>query len=426
MIHHRTLIIGTQPFNKMVQSRAFDSYFHYWEKENLQQIFSDSRSPLKGHCGELYQITDHRLVSARTTKKDPGVIFVYKKLKQNWTGTESKHFAPKFKPPLLRLIRKRIWNRKFWITPKLNRWVEKFNPEIIFLSFSRDFFIFDISFYIAKKFNIPIIVSVADDYVFDKRFSIDPFYYVYRYIFKKTIKKLLSYKTYWMFESSKILKKYESEIKLISTVQYIGTSMKIETEPDIPEKIKTVRYFGNLEAGRLRALKQIAKAFEENDSSIILEIYTKDMGGSKPKKITKNMIMFPQINYEQVCKLTKTANVLLIVESFKSNHIREVRYSLSTKIADCLSSGKLVLAYGAKDTGALSFLTEQKCCLCATKKSDMMAMVRQICENPKSFSNVTKHGLDVCRSLFDVKKEAHKFESYTNFVVNDFAKREQK
>ena len=56
--HPRLLIVGTVPYNKKMQSRAFDAYFHQWEPENIVQVFSNPMTPQKGHCSELFQIKD--------------------------------------------------------------------------------------------------------------------------------------------------------------------------------------------------------------------------------------------------------------------------------------------------------------------------------------------------------------------------------
>ena len=83
--HRRVLIVGTVPYNEMSTSRAFDSYFHFWEKENLAQIFSNAKAPAKGHCGTLYQITDARMLKRRFDKKTKtGVIFNYEALNDGW------------------------------------------------------------------------------------------------------------------------------------------------------------------------------------------------------------------------------------------------------------------------------------------------------------------------------------------------------
>ena len=46
-MHPRVLIVGTVPYNTKLTSRAFDAYFHYWEKENIAQIFSNTKKPCK-------------------------------------------------------------------------------------------------------------------------------------------------------------------------------------------------------------------------------------------------------------------------------------------------------------------------------------------------------------------------------------------
>ena len=61
-MHPKLLIVGTVPYNRQLSSRAFESYFKNWEKENLAQIFSNPKEPIKGHCGTLYQITDKRML----------------------------------------------------------------------------------------------------------------------------------------------------------------------------------------------------------------------------------------------------------------------------------------------------------------------------------------------------------------------------
>ena len=64
-MNHRVLIVGTVPYNKATTARAFEAYFHGWEKACLAQIFSNTKKPAKGHCQTLCQITDQRMVLRR-------------------------------------------------------------------------------------------------------------------------------------------------------------------------------------------------------------------------------------------------------------------------------------------------------------------------------------------------------------------------
>ena len=150
-MHHRILIVGTVPYNKNMTSRAFDAYFHNWEKENIRQIFSNTKTPVKGHCGSLYQITDQYLLKKRLGKiNEIGKIFNYNELPDDWQNNDlevSNAFVDKLykigsrDTSIKHLARKWLWKKKYWNTEKLNNWLDEFKPECVFLAFSDDFFI---------------------------------------------------------------------------------------------------------------------------------------------------------------------------------------------------------------------------------------------------------------------------------------------
>ena len=81
MTHPRLLIVGTTPYSTKDQSRSFDAFFHYWEKENIAQIFCKPQSPVKGHCGTLFQITDDRMLQRWKGKRiKTGKVYNYDEL----------------------------------------------------------------------------------------------------------------------------------------------------------------------------------------------------------------------------------------------------------------------------------------------------------------------------------------------------------
>ena len=141
-MHPRVLIVGTVPYNKQMTSRSFDAYFHNWEKENLAQIFSHTKKPVKGHCGTFFQITDQRLIKKRFKKSiSTGCVYNDEELDTAWNDlkleTNSKVFSWLYKighkkTPLLFLIRRFVWKEKYWKTIELDEWLDKFNPECVF------------------------------------------------------------------------------------------------------------------------------------------------------------------------------------------------------------------------------------------------------------------------------------------------------
>lgn len=252
--HKRVLIIGTVPYNEMSTSRAFDSYFHFWEKENLAQIFSNAKTPAKGHCGTLYQITDARMLKHRFWKNmDTGRIFSYDELPDRWkdsslevgAGTSRLYRFGSRKSPLVYMLRKWIWKRKYWCTEKLLSWLDDFSPECVFLSFSDDFFIPQIALFVAERYNIPIVSSIGDDYYFNYKFSLSPLYNIYKLLYRKLIRKVFSRNGSAIYIGDKIRDKYNEVFGLDGKTVYLTSGIKRRPFRVISETNPKISYFGN-------------------------------------------------------------------------------------------------------------------------------------------------------------------------------------
>ena len=89
----KILIVGTTPYSKNTSARAFEAYFSGWERENLAQVFSNPKPPLKGHAEYFYQITDKRLLLRRffpETKIEKTLISAKEKI-ENILKSASDH-----------------------------------------------------------------------------------------------------------------------------------------------------------------------------------------------------------------------------------------------------------------------------------------------------------------------------------------------
>ena len=367
-IHPRVLIVGTVPYNKRSTSRAFEAYYHNWEKENLAQVFSNTRTPCKGHCGKLFQITDHRLLKRRFNKKtDTGKIFGYEDLPEEWVDNDLEIKSDSVKKmykigarhtPFTHLIRKAIWKKKFWCTEKFNKWLDEFNPECVFLSFSDDFFIPEIALYVAKRFNIPIVSSIGDDYYFNEHFSFSPFYLLYKKSYKRLIRKVLAYKGSAIYISDKIRDKYNSEFGLNGETVYLTSEIKRKEFEPVNKDNPVITYFGNIRMGRNISLNEIGYALGGINRDYRLEVYSGENDEKYYKIFDKNSFIkyCGAVPYSEVVKRMSESDITVIVEGFKNRDIAQSRYSLSTKAADALASGVAILTYGSEECGIVEYM----------------------------------------------------------------------
>ena len=217
-MHPRVLIVGTVPYNKRSTSRAFEDYFCNWEKENLAQIFSNTKKPCKGHCGTLFQITDQRMLKRWMSKSvETGVVFDYDELGSEWVNNDLEVGSSTIghmyrigskRTAFTHCLRGLLWRKKYWCTEKLNQWLDDFQPECVFLSFSDDFFIPQIALYVARRYDIPIVSSIGDDYFFNAQQTLSPFYHLYKSNYRKLIKNVLNWPGSAIYISDKIRDKY--------------------------------------------------------------------------------------------------------------------------------------------------------------------------------------------------------------------------
>ena len=392
--HPRLLIVGTVPYNTKSTSRAFDSYFHFWEKENLAQIFSDPKTPVKGHCGTLFQITDARLLQCwKGRKTETGQVYQYDDLPDSNESSDIVDDSRKAKKmyrfgsrhtAFTHLLRGLLWRKKLWCTPKLLKWLDDFAPECVFLSFSDDYFIPQIALFVARRYNIPIVSSTGDDYYFNLRFTLNPLYWLYKLTYRSLIRKVLSVKGSAIYISDKIRDKYNHEFGLDGETVYLYSTLKRKPFSPIDVKAPLITYFGNIRMGRNSSLNDIGNALGQIDPSYTLEVYSgeKDPKNTAVFKDNPNIRFGGSIPYEEVQKKMAASDVTVIVEGFEPEDIDCSRYSLSTKAADALASGATILAYGSAECGIISYMQSTHASFVCTDKAGLVQTLRDMLASP--------------------------------------------
>lgn len=422
MSHPRLLIVGTVPYNTQSTSRAFEAYFHNWEKENIAQIFSNQKSPVKGHCGTLYQITDYRLLQRWKGKKiETGVIYNYDELPDcneseervddSVNAQKAYRFGGKHSP-LTHLLRGLLWRKKLWCTEKLNKWLDDFRPEVVFLSFSDDYFISQIAYYVAKRYNIPIVSSIGDDYIFNYRFSLLPLYNLYKLTYRNHIKKVLSHKGSAIYISDKIRDKYNSEFGLDGETVYLTSTTSRKEFAYVNQDNPLITYFGNIQMGRNISLNEIGYALGKINPKYKLEIYSGETNPEYYKLFehNPNIIFGGRIPYEEVQKKMANSDVTVIVEGFREEDIYWSRYSLSTKAADALASGATILTYGSQECGIVEYMISTKASFVCTEKDQLENIIRSMLENKKLQKQFYNQQIVMTREHHNIQKSCEVFE----------------
>ncbi|MBO4693928.1 MAG: glycosyltransferase [Clostridia bacterium] len=386
----RVMIIGTVPYNKKSTSRAFDAYFHYFQKENIAQIFSNTKKPCKGHCGTLFQITDQRMLKRWLGKRiETGLIYNYDELEDEWNDTdleldsgaaEKAYRIGRKHTPFTHLLRGVLWQKRFWCTEKLNKWLDEFGPECVFLAFSDDFFIPKIALYVAKRYNIPIVSCIGDDYYFNGEKTLDPFYHLYKHNYRKLIDRVFTWPGSAIYISDKIRDKYNAEFGLDGETVYLASSIERKPFRVINKQAPVITYFGNIRMGRNNSLVDIGYALQKISSDYCLEVYSNEQDERFIEVFKDNpgIVFCGSVPYAQVQKRMAESDITVIVEGFDKKDVNLSRYSLSTKAADALASGATILVYGSLESGIIDYMRSTGAAMVCNNKKNLVSSVKKL------------------------------------------------
>lgn len=426
----KIVIVGTVPYNKQSPSRAFESYFHGWDPNCLIQIFSNPSLPTKGHCGELCQITDKRMLSRLFNNKTETAVFYSRddlpetvcisdlKQSDNKVVRWLQRFGVIHKGALSHLLREIVWKRKNWCSKSLVNWLDTFAPECVFLAFSDDFFILNIAIFISERYNIPIISCIGDDYYFNYIKTASPIYHLYKCQYRKKVREVFARKGSAIYIGDKIRDKYNREFGLHGETCYLTSDIQRRPFREINNTNPKICYFGNLLLGRNKSLVDIANALNTINKDYRIQVYSNDTDKIAWEMLVKhpNIVFHGSVPYTVVQNETITADLLLVVEGFEKKDVDITRYSLSTKVADSLSSGVPVFGYGSIECGAIEYLKECGCATVCTDKSDLIDQLNSI------LKNVEKQQENYRKSI-EIIENNHRL-AHSNKVFREIVERE--
>ena len=288
------------------------------------------------------------------------------------------------------------------------------------MSFSDDYFISQIAYYVAKRYNIPIVSSIGDDYIFNFHFSLNPLYLLYKLTYRSHIKKILAHKGSAIYISDKIRDKYNSELGLDGETVYLTSTTKRKQFAPVNTESPLITYFGNIRMGRNHSLNDIGYALGKINPNYKLEVYSgeKDDNVYGIFKNNPYVIYGGTISYEDVQNKMAKSDVTVIVEGFKVEDIDWSRYSLSTKAADSLASGATILTYGAAECGIIEYMQSTKASYVCTDKEKLIDTIREMLSTPERQKQYYTQQIAMTKEHHNLQKSCEIFRTVVERALN--------
>ena len=380
--------------------------------ENLAQLYLHTEVPTTDICTNYYRVTDFDMIKKR--KKDIGTVFgendIKKDLKSERVdeGKEAQIYSfGRKRKPYMYVGRNLLWSTKKWKNEKLLNWVKAFSPDVIFFASGDYVFSYKIAMELAEACDIPIVTYVCDDYYFLKRKSMSPLYYINRIWYKKTLNKLFSKHKNIISICDKITTDYSKEFGVISDT--IMTSSQVIPFENKETDGVVVSYLGILGYNRHIPLIEIGKALKNvSEGKIMIDVYSAENRTEILNMLTsENGINFcGSVSYDRVKEIMENSDILIHTESMDKENREKVKYSVSTKIADTLSCGRCLFAYGPSDVASIEYLKDNDCACVVTESDDLNNRLKEIIENTQKRQQYIDKALEIAKEKHNIDKNA--------------------
>lgn len=413
----KVLIVGHNPFNKeLPNGRTLYELFAKFNSNDIAELYLHPDQPTFDVCKKYYRITDLDVlkhffsgkVGKEITKSDS--VCSQSRNRVYAHGSKRKSYMV--------FLRNILWKYGRWFTKDLKKWVSSFQPDVIFFYSGNYIFSIDIALKLSKYYQIPIVSYIVDDYYFGNDLCGGVFGKINKALFDKKLNKLLDNR-YNICLNDYMKERYAKEFKGNFSVLYTVSSLTA-FECITPVKPIKMSFLGGIACDRYKSLIDIGRVIFEHHLPIEFTVYTRETREwlINPLKNAPGLTLHPALNYEEVIGTMNESHILVHVEGFSLEAQELVKYSLSTKIADTLSSNRCLLAYGPRNVASIEYLLDNKCAFVATDYTCLEKTLISLCDDINKINQNVVNALDVAKKNHRVEIATQKLNSVLQSAVS--------
>ena len=382
MEYPRVLVISNNSFSlSNSNGRTLGLLFKGWPKDKLAQFCITTDGPDWDICDNYFCASDKSVFKSLLTFRP-----VRRNDLKSYGETKRTSVKRHKRTAILSFARHLVWSFKGWRRGDFYRWVDEFSPDIILLQCGDTAFPHDLARRLARKYKAKLVLFNTEGVYFLKsKFLYDGFcdfifFPLYKSIFKRSYRKAMAVASYSFYLNELIKKDNDETFGVPGTVIYNTSSIKSELSQSEPKGHQPIiSYFGNMGYNRSKVLVEVAAVIKELDCGAIFDVYGKGyIDVVKRLEECKDMNYHGFIPYEEIVGVIQQSDIVLHVESQDPDVVESIKYGFTTKIADCLSSGKPFLLYSSRDIACAQYLIANDCAWFADTRESLKKAIISI------------------------------------------------
>lgn len=400
----KVLVISHNVFSAAESmGKTLSGYFSDFAPEELAQFYIHSQVPVVDMCHRYYRMTDKEAIKSMFGFRCGTAFDVTNIQKSRGSSrtdegvTATLYQKARKRTPAIYMARNLWWKLSRWNTKQFQNWLNEFNPECVFFASGDYGFMYDIAWKIASDRKIPLYIVCMDDYYFFNKNQDSLLGRWQHKQFMKSVKRAVAYSSKLFCICDKMSADYASFFQKPCVT--IHTPASIE-KPLAFKKKPQISYLGNLGFLRHQQLIAIGQALKklglEPDH---VDVYSTESRPEILEEMTEeNGIVFHgAVEADEVLKIMGESLAIIHTESFDEKTRQSVRYSVSTKIADSVSSGTCIFAYGPAEIASIDYLNRTDAAVCCTDKDDLPQKLNMLITDAQLRDVVVHNALKLAR-----------------------------
>ena len=399
----KVLVVSTNAWKENTGINTLIELFKCWDSNKIAQIYTKSTLPKTQICNIFFSISENAVMKSILRRN----IITGKIVRNEIIHTKTPNFEELQEQKLYSLrsgkvrslmavCREVVWKFGRWKTQELNKFIDDFNADVLFIPIYPTIYMGRIQKYIISRTKKPVVSYLADDNYTYKSINKNIVSLIHRFFLRKYVK-------YIIYHSSRVLviaPKQKEECDRIFGIDSVLITKGIDFEPfadyELNKPIKLV-YTGKLIIGRWKSLSAIADALGEinkNNTKAVLDIYTTDTLTNKQNHLLNRngCSVKGSLSLEEVKQVQKKADILVFVESLENKYKKKARLSFSTKITDYLKSGKCIFAIGDKEIAPIDYFNKYDSAVTASSYKQVREKLVKLIENPEYIKKYARKG----------------------------------
>jgi glycosyltransferase involved in cell wall biosynthesis len=399
-----------------------------WLPEEKAEFYCDVEKPDFSAAHHYFRVSDSQMIKALLGKKSQHV-FTYSP-EQEAPGEGAGKSAAKATKKIpgwlkkykynfcLKWAREYLWMLSPWGHRKLKQWIRDFDPDVIVYMVGESIFMDQLVLKVCRETGKPLVLYSGEAYrIIDlkQRRGLERAYY--RKV-ERLYGKLNDAASLVIYNCEMLKNEYETMYppKAESMIAY--NSADCVQEPYEPGESMNITYFGNLGVGRSDVLLETAEILGQIDESLVLDIYGNAPAGYEERfRSCKNIRYNGFVNPEELRQIIGRSDILLHVESFDEKIVPKLKYAFSTKIAQCLCSGRCFVSYAPSGTASSRYLQSVGGAAMVSRREELKELLGRLVSDPVLRRDYAEKALAVGRKNHQKENTARQIRERVERIV---------